>query len=191
MTDYLIAEIRQRFEDVLCNGRGNDGSLGTTAQQRSLAAGQLRYSKIPLRDPGLSGSALHRAVSMIWQGIRDTEEPDNDANMVSLRTIRVQVDLGYLFGSALSPLVHQRSTGESTTVLTEEATAVAISDAEIVCRALMSAALTRSGPTLVPELLDVIRRGESRPEMIGGGRLVCSTSYEVRIQTDNTLSYLP
>lgn len=189
----IFGVIRGRIIDVLVNGRGADGSLGVTAQSRSIPAGRFRTpaDNVSPRDANAEGPAFDRSVFLEWESVEDADQTSNPVDGPQMRYATVRVLVGYMGAGALTDFLHPINAGEAAATSLEEVRERALSDAERIKRALADPDLIRGGTALDPAVIACTRAGASSMEYLGGGRFLCSTTYRVVFMEDNAQTYDP
>lgn len=181
----LLDGFRTRALAILCSGRGADGSLGSVAQNRAIAANRFRPSpsNAPLESIGVE--SLDRAVRLAPLSIADTPGPNNELSSAQLRVVLVALDVGYVQG-ATSAFVDTKGAEVAATVQ-YTARERAVSDAETIKRALTLPALYQDSND-DPVLVDIRRDGASAITDLGD-RIICRTVYAVTLQLNATTAY--
>lgn len=181
----LLDGFRTRALDILCNGRGADGSLGVPAQQRAIAANRYRASASNAPLESLGTESFDRAVRVAPQSIADTPYANNELSSAQLRVMLVFIDVGYVQGA--SPAFVDAKGGESASTVQYTARERAISDAEMIKRALTFPALYQDMSD-DPMIVEIHRAGASEITDLGD-RIVCRTLYSVTLQLNATTTY--
>lgn len=191
MAQYLD-DVFDRIHAVLCEGRGADGSLGTTAQERSIAAGQFRRpsSDASLRDPQYPGGDFDTAVCIQWDGSKDEPGISNEMDPSALTTERCTILVGYLYGTALSGMIRARGSESSSTVALNWRRRAG-GDARRIKQALCWHDLTSGTLGNGVSIVAVRRQGESTLEDLGEGRALSVTTYEITLSTPRGSSLNP
>lgn len=184
-----FALITERLFDVVCGGRGTDGSLGTDAQARALSANRFRASAVPLSDPGISGSSYDRAVYRRWTGFRGTGAGFGpNESQYDYREIETTLDLcvGYLQGAPMSELLHLYS-GEDADSAAIEPRQRAYLDSLLIQRALGFGALFQGVLSdSATRIISFRFEQQTRFEESTGGRLVHAIPCVVHAWVKNT-----
>lgn len=181
----LLDGFRTRVLDILCSGRGVDGSLGVPAQQRAIAANRYRPSpnNAPLESVG--GESFDRSVRIAPQSIGDTPFANNELSSAQLRVMTVLIDVGYVQGT--TPTFVDTKGGEVAATVQYTARERAISDAEMIKRALTFPALYQDMAD-DPMIVEIHRDGRSEIADMGD-RIICRTPYSVTLQLNATTTY--
>lgn len=181
----LLDGFRTRVLDILCNGRGVNGSLGTPAQQRAIAANRYRPSpnNAPLESVGTE--SFDRSVRIAPQSIGDTPFANNELSSAQLRVMTVLIDVGYAQGT--TPTFIDAKGGEVAATVQYTARERAISDAEMIKRALTFPALYQDMSD-DPMIVEIHRDGRSEIADMGD-RIICRTPYSVTLQLNATTTY--
>lgn len=181
----LLTGFRDRVLAIVCEGRGVDGSLGTVAQNRAIAANRFRPSpnNAPLESVG--AESFDRAVRIAPQSIGDTPYANNELSSAQFRVLRVFLDVGYVQGA--SPAFVDVKGGEVAATVQYTARERAVSDAETIKRALTLPALYQaSGDD--PVIVEIHRDGTSDVTDLGD-RIICRTLYSVTLELTATTAY--
>lgn len=181
----LLTGFRARVLDIVCSGRGVDGSLGPVAQNRAIVANRFRPSpnNAPLESVG--AESFDRAVRVAPQAIGDAPFANNELSSAQLRVVRVFFDVGYVQGA--TPAFVDTKGGEVAATVQYTARERAISDAETIKRALTLPALYQDSSD-DPALVEIHRDGASEVTDLGD-RIVCRTVYFVTLQLNATTAY--
>lgn len=184
----LFDALETRILDVVCRGRGTDGSLGSDAEARAIDAGRFRVASagISLRDPSYTPAAFDRAVSLDWESITDDPEFANDLDSSALRIVRVVLLTGVVYGPDLAAYAHVSGNEVAATVV-EQARRRALQDAERIRLALGFGGLVKGSTD--PVIVGIEREGPTTLEDIGQGRVVSSTPYRCIIEMSTTAPY--
>jgi len=179
VSQYLD-EIERRIADVLCEGRGSDGSLGADAQTRSIPAGRFRWSAtgVSQRDPLIPAAERDRTISLDWESVSDSEADANELDGEAIRTVRLTLLVGYVDGPGQAEYVHPiDGTAETRALAAANARRRALSDAERIRRALCWPDLY--GSDTAPSIVLCAREGASAIEPLTNGVLLCATTYRL------------
>lgn len=181
----LLDGFRTRALAIVCSGRGVDGSLGSVAQSRAIAANRFRPSPSngPLESVGME--SLDRGVRIAPLSIGDAPFANNELSSAQLRVLLVALDVGYVQGT--TPAFVDTKGAESAATVQYTARERAISDAETIKRALTLPALYQdSGDD--PVIVEIHRDGASVITDLGD-RVICRTIYSVTLQLTATTAY--
>lgn len=193
MTIFSVLE--GRLWAILTQARGADGSLGADALARSLPLDRFRAaaSNASLRDPAYPREQIDRAIRLEWASVRDDNgNPSNPFNGPQLRVARLTLLVGYVQGADVAVRPFASLAGSETAAsVTVNARSRALDDAERIYRALSFIPLLTGAPTLDPVPLSCFRESESVIEDLGDGRLLSSTVYRMRFQSDSGTTYDP
>lgn len=185
--------LRQRIVDVVCNGRGADGSLGSDALNKSIPLGRFRASvdRAPLSDPTYPSSMFDRAVYVDWISDEDDEVVNNPLDSAHFMLAHLSVSHGVYYGTATSAFVTLASGTEvkATVALTPKERG--LNDALRIKRALGCPDLLRGGTVIDPLPLSCVREGLTTLQDLGNGRLIVVTNYSLRYQSSNSTTYDP
>lgn len=187
LTDPLEA----RVVAILEGARGVDGSLGTDAQNRAMAAGQWRRSanSAPLDDANYPRTMFDRAYEIAWASIADDPDPSNDNDGTAVKWLEFDLHVGFVYGAADDAMVATAGSESGTTAVLA-AKARALSECERIKRSLTFYGLVADNTT-APRILDCKRLGASEVRDLGGGRLLGVTRYRFVVEYDNTAGYAP
>lgn len=188
MTDVLTP-IVTRFDEILRGGRGANGSLGTDAQNRAIAADTYRKAldSVSLRDPSYPLNAFDRAYCLQWTAERDADEPNNQIDDRSLTIFSCNLLVGHLAGVGHAAMIKTVGTESGATVATQP-TQRAAADAFRIYRALAWYELT--GSSTDPVIVWVRRSGETTREDLVD-RLLTTIPLEILLSVSNTAAYTP
>lgn len=181
----LLTGFRTRVLDIVCNGRGADGSLGAQAQNRSIAANRYRPSANNAPLESLGAESFDRAVRVAPASIGDEPFANNELSSAQLRVMSVFIEVGYAQGA--TPAYIDAKGSEVAATVQYTARERAISDAEMIKRALTFPELYQaSGDD--PEIVVITRNGRSEVTEMAD-RVVCRTVYDVTLQLNATTAY--
>lgn len=181
----LLDGFRTRVLAIVCNGRGADGTLGSQAQNRSIAANRYRPSANNAPLESLGTESFDRAVRVAPVSIGDTPFINNELSSAQLRVTSVMLDVGYVQGT--TPAFVDAKGGESAATVQYTARERAISDAEMIKRALTFPELYQAAGD-DPEIVEIHRDGRSEVVEMGD-RIICRTVYSVTLQLNATTTY--
>jgi len=181
----LLDGFRTRALAIVCSGRGVDGSLGSVAQNRAIAANRFRPSPSNAPLDAIGVESLDRGVRIAPLSIADTPFANNEFSSAQLRVLSVAIDVGYVQGA--TPAFVDTKGAESASSVQYTARERAISDAETIKRALTLPALYQdSGDD--PIIVEIHRDGASVISDLGD-RVICRTVYSVTLQLNATTAY--
>lgn len=168
-------------------------AFGADATARSIPAHRLRRSlhNASLRDPAYQFGAFDRAYELEWLSTSDEPDaPTNPFDGVSLRTLRLSLNIGYAYGTGAANEVS--TTGyEVTTTSVLHARKRALSDAEDVYDALGFGPIVSGMLGNGLSWCGCARDGATTIDDLGGGRLVSVTTYRILIEKTNATDYSP
>jgi hypothetical protein len=187
-TDYLSA-IEARLDAILASGRGTDGSLGTEAQARAIAAGTFRRQSdnAALDDPGFPAEAFDRGYTLRFTAAAPDPATNNPYQSPQFSRLTLVVTVGYLYSAALPALVDAQGS-ETQAAAVFRADRRALSDGWRIERALVFPALRGldTDPVMV-----VCSRVATQWQDLGGGRSLGITTMELVLQADELSAYGP
>lgn len=190
----VLTALETRLGDILFRARGADNSLGLDAAQRSIPADRFRpvSSDAPLRDPSYPREQFDRAARFEWLSVGDEGNPNNPLNGPQFRRARLALVVGYAQGADVAIQPYIKLSGSETAAGAAMAARLrALSDAERIYRALAFPALLTGAPVIDPVPLSCFREGASEVEDLGDGRLLCTTVYAVRFESQSGTTYDP
>lgn len=185
----LYSAVETRIHEVLADGRGVDGSLGTEAQLRAIAAGQFRRAtdNAPLDDPNFPAEAFDTGYVIRFDASRDDPAPHNPMQAPQFMASAFTVLVGYVESAGLVGYVNARGSEVAATAV-QRAQARALSDGMRIKRALEFAPLR--GLDTDPSMVEVtLQSTDLQP--LGGGRLVMAVRFRLVIEYDETTAYSP
>lgn len=186
--DYL-SEVETRLHDVLAQGRGVSGSLGSEAQARAIVAGTFRrvLDNAALEDASTPPELFDRAYVLRFDGLEEDPIANNPFQGPQFHRLTLTVRVGYLGAVALSGAVDARGT-ETTAGAVVRADRRAISDGRRISRALRFPDLR--GLDTNPAMVEGTFLRTSVIDL-GGGRVIGETTMRVVLQSDETTAYGP
>lgn len=168
-----------------------DGTGAATG--RAITAGVFRRSaqNAPLRDPSYPIGDMDRAYELEYLSISDEPDaPTNPFDGVSLRTIVLALNIGYVYGvNAANQVSKTGSEDKAVSVL--HARKRALSDAETVYRAMGYGPIFSGSLTGGITWCECVRDGATTVNDLTGGRLLSVTRYRIVIEITNTTAYTP
>lgn len=169
--------LHQRLVDILINGRGATGLLGTEAQERSIAAGYFRteFQQSPLTSPGYAKEYFDRALRIEWSAELDDLDR-NPCDAEQILSARITIAHGVVFGDAAQPFL-QPTTPSTPAVAILQPQQRALSDARLVRRALECPDLLRDGTETDPVPIGCEREGSATLQELGGGKLLVTSAF--------------
>lgn len=176
-----LEAVDDRLAAVLFDARGADGTLGTLAQRESIAARTFRRVYQPLDDPRLDGAVYDRCAWLKWT-TSDEPDPRNVLDPDRIETHTLELQVGYLHGTALSAQAHTQ-TGETAADAVRHSRRRAHDDATRIVGALATPALIQGGMTGV-EILSVTRTGHTVDEL-AEGRVLSRLTLQVLLAVSN------
>lgn len=179
----LLEEPEARLVAILTTGYAGDG--GATALRRLIPSGYFRASAryrgvegaASLIDPSYNVSEFDRAVAIEWDTV-ESEREQNERDPSEMDVFRFRVTVGYLTGKGHTRHAHVTSP-ETQAAAVAFAQRRAIEDAGVIRLALCCPELYAGDTT--PMISDVAREGAAAIESLGAGRLLCTTSFRIRI----------
>ena len=187
-----FATLETRLYDIMVNGRGANGSLGTDALAKSIPVGRFRQARMnaPLRDITYPSVDFDRAVFVEWLADADDPTINNPIDNPQHRVARVAICNAVTYGNAVTDFLVLSGTESAATVI-DQPRQRALNDSARLQRALGNPDLLRGGTVLDPVPLACVREGGTTIEDMGGGRMLASTVYALRYQMDNASAYDP
>lgn len=186
----LLDTAETRLVAVLEGERGKTG-LGSLAAAKYIPAGWLRRSgnRAALRDPEYPIGEYDCAYELEWLASEDLPEPSNPFDGQLLRTVRLRINVGHLYGKGSSTFVDTgASETGSTAVLNARKRAIVF--AEAVYGALSVPDIWQDY-SADPALVDCVREGPTVIEDLGGGRLLSATVFKLLLCLVGTTRYAP
>lgn len=190
----LIDGPESRIVQIIEQGRGITGSVGsngntftTHAQAIAIAVDTFRRieGKVPLDDPGIDGQAFDRAYHIEWID-GDDEGDENEYDNTGLETLRVEIQVGLLFGKALANNL-KSANGETSAVL-QRPKARGIAVGKQITRALTFGELYQQ-KDIDPAIILAEREGRTTVRTIDGGRAIASTVFRLTLELDLSKQY--
>lgn len=185
-----LTPVRERLYAVLCDGRGQDGSLGSLAQLRSVAAGRYVRSKRlqnvegarALRDPSYPLKDFDRAAAVEWSSTANEPDASNPRDGYALRVLGLSLTVGYVVGAGMTRSARVVAP-ETQAWAAEHADQRAIEDADEMALALALPDLV-GGNGLAPSIVGALTRvGPSVVRVLpSGDRMICESRYELTIE---------
>lgn len=187
-----FATLEGRLYDIMVNGRGANGSLGSDAQAKSIPVGRFRQARMnaPLRDTTYPSVDFDRAVFVEWLADADDPTINNPVDNPQHRVARVAICNAVTYGNAVTDFLVLSGTESAATVI-DQPRQRALNDSARLQRALGNPDLLRGGTVLDPVPLACVREGGTTIEDMGGGRMLATTVYALRYQMDNATAYDP
>lgn len=187
-----FATLEGRLYDIMVNGRGANGSLGSDAQAKSIPVGRFRQARMnaPLRDTTYPSVDFDRAVFVEWLADADDPTINNPIDNPQHRVARVAICNAVTYGNAVTDFLVLSGTESAATVI-DQPRQRALNDSARLQRALGNPDLLRGGTVLDPVPLACVREGGTTIEDMGGGRMLATTVYALRYQMDNATAYDP
>lgn len=185
----LLTPIEARIDAVLKGARGVDGSLGTDAQARAIAADVYRRSAdgASLRDNAYPLNQFDRTYALEWGAQEQPEEAANQADDRTVLRLELSLLLGHIYGASHAAFVR---------VIGSEVAATAVlrprvrsnGDVHRIRRALCFYAL--HGNDTEPAIVSIQQIGRTTVEDLGD-RLLTTVPFEVLVHASNSLAYTP
>lgn len=170
MAQYLDA-LEARIVAILESARGSSG-LGADAAARYFPSGRLRRSadNYPLRDARYPGESFDRSYEIEWLASGDDPDPENPRDGQLTERVRLNVNVGFVYGDALAPFVATTG-GEVASTAVQHVAKRALSEMRRVARALtLSDIFQAVGDD--PEIEDIRAAGDTVVADLGEGRLL-------------------
>jgi hypothetical protein len=186
------ATLETRLYDIMVNGRGVNGALGSDALAKSIPVGRFRAARMnaPLRDTTYPSVDFDRAVFVEWLADADDPTINNPLDSPQHREARVAICNAVTYGNAVTDFLVLTS-GEVAATVIDQPRQRALNDSARIQRALGNPDLLRGGTPLDPAPLACVREGGTTLEDLGSGRMLATTVYALRYQLDNTQAYDP
>lgn len=185
----LLTPIEARIDAVLKGARGVDGSLGTDAQARAIAADVYRRSAdgASLRDNAYPLNQFDRTYALEWGAQGPSEERFNQAHGRVLVRVELSLLLGHIYGASHAAFVR---------LIGSEVAATAVlrprvrsnGDVHRIRRALCFAPLY--GNDTEPPISNIEQVGATTVEDLGD-RLLTTVPFVVTLFVSNSLAYTP
>ena len=184
----VLTEITTRFDAILRGGRGTSG-LGPDAAARAIPADRYRrgIEGALLRDAVYPENAYDRAYAYQWGGMSLQEEYASDAVDRILLSMRLELLLGHLYGTAHASFLRLVG-GEVAATAATQGYQRALGDAVRIRRAICFGPLYQGGTE--PPIVSVALTGDVSIEDLGD-RLLTTLPLTVVINASNTLAYTP
>lgn len=189
----LLDAPEARLLAILTSGRGTSG-MGSEAAARAIAADFFRRfpSNAPAGEDRVGAESIDRGLELEWADLGDVPAADNELNGVQSRVCRVNVRVTYAYGPEADNFVVTQGS-ESASVVVLNARKRALSDAEVIRRALCFPVLFQDtgAETSDPVIYNVTRVGRAATAIVGPGRLECVSPFDVEIQYTTLSAHAP
>ena len=181
--DTLFDALEDRITAIVCQGRGIDGSLGTDAQSRAIAAGYLRkpQTDASVRDVAVPAEEFDRFASIEWLAVGDEPEVSNEYDTPQIVSLRCNLLVGYVAATALSGFAHVHGSETAANAVAHWRRR-ALGDAQRIKHALCFHGLAGGTLTDGIDWIACRRDGTSALEELGDGRALCATPLVITAQ---------
>ena len=188
----LLQPVEARLTAIVCEARGADGSLGTTAQGAAITNTPAPVFRPAadggdLRDPAYPSEQFDRAVFYEWLGSAPHPGTNNPRQPRLLERYDLRILVGYVYGADAASFVATTG-GETASTQVRVVRRRALSDARRLKVALEEPALTGGGTDPV---LTAVRIERATVEDLRGGRLLLVLQTSVLVESTRPGSYLP
>lgn len=188
---WITSETDARFVAILESARGADGSLGSGAQARAIAAGAFRRvpDGAPLDDPACTRELADRGYEVHYDGWADDPSPANPLDGSQVVRLPILLKIGWAYGRDGAAFAATAGAETKTAdVLATRSRAVAESWRAV--RAVTFPDLVKSSSTPVA-ILTCQAAGPTTLQDTGRGYLMSVSPLEVWLSIDTTAAHTP
>lgn len=187
MADLYLA-LRTRIINIVVNGRGTAAHpINAAALAKSIPIGRFRdaVQNAPLDDSDFPAGSFDRSVRVDWLSVEDDNGGvNNPLDNPQFYAAKISVSNAVVYGTELSAFIDPTNVELAATSVVEAQERL-FNDQHRIMRALACPDLIRDPADTDPVPLSCVRDGATVVRDIGHGRMVSTSTYTLRFQTNN------